>query len=123
MRNTTLRLLVVLLLTLPPLFLVNSARADDGLDLMNIPYYLAEKFGVSVFIGGLIATLILMLIVLLPVGMLVRSQLVIVSLVLVLMGVTVALGWLPVYIFFAFSFTLALLFSDKILKVFRSGNK
>lgn len=120
MRKTTLLMLSVLLLTLPPFFLIGSARADDGLDLMNIPYYLAEKFGVSVFIGGLIATLILMLIVLVPIGMLVRSALVITALTIVLMGVVVALGWLPVYIFFVYSFTLALLFSDKILKVFRT---
>ena len=123
MRNTTLRLLSVLLLTLPPFFCISSARADDGFNLMDVPIYLADKFGVSVFIGGLIATFILMLIVLLPVGMLVRSQFVIIALSLTLMGISVALGWFPVYIFFIYSFTLAVMFSDKVLKMFRSGNK
>lgn len=112
-------MLSVLLLTLPPFFLINSAHADADFNLMDIPIYLGEKFGVSTFIGGLIASLILQLIVLLPVGMLIKGKhtpIVITMIGMTLMGVTVALGWFPVYIFAVLTLVIALIFGRDIVK-------
>lgn len=116
-KNTTLLLGLFLLLTLPPLF-VEVAHAEDEAEvsLYDIPLKLGEALGISTFAGGLLATVILLLIIMLPSGMLIRGKHAVLFMVIegnALYGFCVAVAWLPAWSLLILVFILALLFAKK----------
>ncbi len=115
--KTTLRILV-LVSSLSPLFLIQTAYCGESINLFDIPEALGEKLGVDAFAGGLLASAILILIFILPTTMLLRGSrhttLIVMALLIFLYGFCVAISWIPVWTVIVFTFILSLLFAKDI---------
>jgi len=117
MRKTTLLMCLVLLSALSPFF-VQLAYAEDEnpINLLQIPQGLADKFGISVFAGGLLATSILILIWVVPTAMLIRGKhatLVVLTEIISLFSFSIAIGWIPAWLLIILVFLVALLFGKR----------
>lgn len=112
-----LLVLACLLLFVSPVF----AASSDTVNLANFPQQLATALGVSLFVGQLLASTIILCLVLFPTMMIAgyfgRSGSVFPAILIVglsMMGVCVALTWLPVWLFAIVALLTGLLFADKI---------
>jgi len=125
--KTTLLMLLVSLFALSQLpFFVQVAYAREEISLMDIPELLGEAFGVSTFAGGLIASLIFSVMVLLPSGMLIRGRHA--SLVMIIEGlgvfaICIAIAWLPLFLIIVLCMIIALLFSGNVRDWLSGGGK
>lgn len=94
--------------------------ADNGTDLnlSSFPQALADKLSISAFAGGIIASLILLLMFTLPVALFSKGNLILVLFVgFATFGACVALTWLPFWFLIIIVFVVAVLFSQKIGKM------
>ena len=89
---------------------------SEGINLTDIPIRLAEGINVDVFCGGLICSLILMLILVLPMVIVVRgkhgSLFLEVGAILMIMGICIGIGWLPIWFLLIIALVSALMISD-----------
>ena len=93
---------------LPFLFLFSllatvATVSADTFDLMEVPTYIDNQFGCGEFVGGLIASVFLLLLTLIPVIILTRGRSQMYGLY-VLVGLSVlaplvGLGWFPVWLY------------------------
>lgn len=100
-----------------------SPPSSDVVNLAMFPNQLALNLGVSLFVGQLLASTILLCLFLFPTMMIAgyfgRSGSVFPAILIVglsIMGVCVALTWLPVWVFAIVALLIGLLFADKITK-------
>lgn len=87
--------------SLSPLFFLAPIKAEQ-IDLTTIPQFLADQLGIPLFAGQILASIILMLIILLPVTILTRSKkagfLPELAFSLGVLSLCIALGWLPLFV-------------------------
>ena len=124
------RLILILLLTLliMPVSMVHAIDEAEVVNLGDFPQKLADALNVSLFVGKLLASLILMSLFLFP-SMLIAGYFggagaVLYSLIFVGLGssgVCVALGWLPAWIYLVTCLLIALMFSSKMRELIRGG--
>jgi hypothetical protein len=108
-------------LSIIPLFLFfRSLVGQTDINLMDIPTFLAERLGISVFAAGLLASGVVILLPIIIISILTRGKGFIMQLMvtLVFLGLDVAVGWLPVWLFaiviLLIAFGFASFMSDKI---------
>jgi len=125
MRKTALLLLVALLSALSQLpFFVKVAYAESEINLMDIPELLGEKLGINAFAGGLLASIILLAIVVLPCAMLIRGKhagIVTILFGMCILGFSVAVGWFPVWLFGILILILALGYAKTFSEMIAGG--
>lgn len=97
---------------------LNIAYAGDEIDITEIPARFGDMLGTTEFVGGLIASAIFLCMFLFPAMFLARGRTsqtyVILFLGITVLGICVALTWLPVFIFFVLCLLIGLLFAGKI---------
>ena len=105
-------ILVVFMLTA----VVNVAYAtEDAINLTEFPKQLAETLNIIEFAGGVLATLILMSLFLLPAMILARKNYMLhLTFVLSVMCFAIAVGWLPVWLLLLTVMVVAALWSGKV---------
>jgi len=95
------------------------------LDLPNIPTALAERFGVNVFVAGLIVSAVLIIFTVMLIGFVMRRgkglTYGVIGCELVVVAVTVALGWMPVYVMILLILVIAVLYAGVITKTLGGG--
>ena len=105
-----------------PLFLlltltfVNVAYAVEGDDI-NLGTFddaLAERFGTSVFAGGILATTILALMFLIPVAVYSKTFLPPTIIGILTIGFGIAVGWLDIFFLLVVVLVIALMFAGKM---------
>lgn len=95
---------------------VSSAYALEGddINLQTFDDALAERFGISVFAGGILATTILGVMFLIPIAVYTKTVLPPIIVTLLILGFGVAVGWLDVFFMLATTLVIALMFAGKM---------
>jgi hypothetical protein len=104
------------------------ASDDETVNLADFPQKLADALNVSLFVGQLLASLILMSLFLFP-AMLIAGYFggpgaVLYTLIFVGLGssgVCVALGWLPMWLYLVMCLLIALMFAGKMREIITGG--
>jgi len=113
---------VVLVIASFTIFLALSpfTYATDPLNLTDFPTYLSDQLLITPFQGGLLATLILAFLSLLPLVYLSRSRngSVIIIVGMVITGFCASIGWLPVWVLAVITLLLALGLAKKLTDMF-----
>jgi len=94
--------------------MVNRAYAQDEIDLSTFPQGLADTLNISLFAGQLLASVIMMLIFMLPVVVYTKTLLPPLFVGLLTLGFCIALGYLPVWFLLIISMLIAVLWGSKI---------
>lgn len=106
--------------------LISPVFAQADVNLLDIPAQLGERLGVSTFAGGLIASAILFMMAIMPMALISRKRGTgfIAELVVgfVVMGVCIAIDWLPYWFLLIFSMIVALMFSGKMRDLITGGS-
>jgi len=114
-------------LVLIPLFflfiIINPVHAESEVNLLNIPEQLGIRLGVGTFAGGILASVILLMICVLPIALISRKRgtgSIMAELIvgLAVLGGCVAMAWFPVWIFILLILLISLFFSNKITGLF-----
>jgi len=72
--------------------------SDPDVDLLNLPHQIAIHLGISDFAGGLIASVIILMMISLPLAFL-KAKLILILLVDILaIAMLIGIGWLPIWI-------------------------
>lgn len=73
------------------------AEEQKQVDLTQIPYYLGVQLNVGTFAGGIIASGILLLVIILPILIITRGKGLFaqIAIIFIIMGAEIAIGWLP----------------------------
>lgn len=97
------------------LILIKTVYASD-VNLLDVDNYLGDALGVGTFAGGIFASIIFMMVCILPTALISRKTKVgfIPELVMgfISMGACIAVGWLPYWFLLIFSILIALLFAS-----------
>lgn len=102
------------------LFLIINPVKGDDVNLLDFPEKFGERLGISTFAAGLILSAILLMAVLLPLNLLVRSSgWLNIAIGFSLMGGLVAMTWLPVWVMLMIVLLVAGLYAHKIGKWLR----
>lgn len=96
--------------------LVAPVRAEGDVSLTDFPTKLAEQLGIDVFAGKILASVIILLLFLLPCFLLTRSQPAHLIVGMAGLGFCIAMGWLPIYIFAIIGLLIAFGFTKMIGK-------
>jgi len=101
--------------------LISRVYADSGdVDLLQLHVELGNRLGVGTFAGGLIASVILLMMTVFPTALINRSRkggggpMAELFIGMATLGLCVATTWFPIWIFVLLVFLIALMFSDKI---------
>lgn len=97
--------------------LIPIVHAEGGVSLTEFPTKLAEQLGTSSFVGNLIATGLMLMLFLMPTIIFVRGASQDKALLLVgivVLGISVGLGWLPFWFMVMLTFGIAVLFAKTI---------
>lgn len=82
--------------------LITVVRADT-FEIMEVPTYIDNQLGCGTFIGGMIASIVVLCLTLIPIIVLTRGSSRLMSLYMLVgfvdLGLVVALGWFPIWIF------------------------
>lgn len=90
------------------------AYAVDEVSLTDWPTYLATQLGISLFASQIMASVIVLALVLLPCMLLTKNIYAHIIFGICALGLTIALGWLPVYLFALISVALAIMLASKL---------
>jgi len=108
----------VLTVFLLSLFFVNIVHAQDEVDLSEFPTRLSEMLGINEFAGELLASTLLMALFLFPAMMIARGSAnqtyIILFVGFSVMGICIALGWLPYFMLLVIVLIVALMFAGKM---------
>jgi len=119
------------LLALIPLFflmLIMPVYAETQVNLLTLHEALGERLGVGTFAGGMIASAILLMMCILPVALINRSRkggggpIAELFLGIVVLGVCVAITWLPFWFLLILCLLIALMFSGKMRDYITGGS-
>lgn len=95
-------------------FLVETVYAPD-VNLQDVDNYLGAALGIGTFAGGIFASIIFMMVCILPTALISRKTRVgfLPELIMgfVSMGACIAIGWLPYWFLLIFSILIALMFA------------
>lgn len=94
---------------------------SETVDLTGFPQALANQLGISLFAGQMLASLIFLVLVMLPVLFFTRGKNIFATLIVGMssLGFCVALGWFPAWSLVMIVFITVLLFSTRILGIFQ----
>ena len=100
--------------------IVAPVHAARSFDVTEIPTYIDEQFGVGEFVGGLLASVVFLSILMLPIMYLTKGKAYSLYIVfgLSVLGVLVGLGWLPVWLYIIMLLMIALAFGRKLADLF-----
>jgi hypothetical protein len=90
------------------------AAEDDGVNFMDFPQYLSEAIGIPVFAAQLLISTILLFAVLLPCAIWAKSSLVAIIVGFSMMGILVALQWLPYWFLLLIALIVALIYAKEL---------
>jgi hypothetical protein len=90
------------------------AAEDDGVNIMDFPQYLSEAIGIPVFASQLLISTILLFAVLLPCAIWAKSSLLPIIVGFPMMGILVALQWLPIWFLLLISLIVALIYAKEL---------
>lgn len=93
------------------LFLINSAYAQDEIDLSTFPQGLADALNISDFAGGILATIIICLMFMLPVVVYTKTLIPPLLVGFLCMCFCVAIGYVSYWFLLTFVIVIALLLS------------
>ena len=98
------------------ILVITPVHAARSFDITEIPVLIDEQFGCGEFIGGLLASLALLSIVMLPLMYLTKGKAYGIYIIfgLSVLGVLVALGWAPVWLYIIIILALAIGFGRKL---------
>lgn len=115
MRKALIPLFLFLFLSL----IVVSVKADT-FDMMEVPSYLDSQFGCGEFIGGLIASIGVLMLTLFPVLIMTRGKQFTLYMVLffAVLAPLVGLGWFPIWLYIVLLLVIALGLGQKMADVF-----
>jgi len=101
------------------IILVAPVHAATSFDIMEVPTYIDEQFGCGEFVGGLLASLVLLSLILLPLMYLTKGKAYGIYIVfgLLVLAPLVGLGWLPVWLYIIIILALAIGFGRKLAEV------
>jgi len=109
------------------LFCVSSVSAESDIDISAIPQGLADKMGIPLFATQLLCSGILLLIFVMPVALIGRkksgSPIAELFVGFLILGVCIALGWLPVWLFLMLCLLVGLMFAGKMRDFLSGGGK
>lgn len=96
--------------------LVAPVHAARSFDIMEVPTLIDEQFGCGEFVGGLIASVVLLSLIMMPLMYLTKGKAYGIYIIfgLSLLGVLVGLGWLPVWLYIIIILALAIGFGRKL---------
>jgi len=99
---------------------ISPAYATGGFDVSSVPTYIDEQLGVGEFVGGLLASLVLLCIIMLPLMYLTKGKAYSVYIVfgLLTLAPLVGLGWLPVWLYIIIILLIALGFGKQLAGFF-----
>ena len=105
-------------LLLPFLFLaslINVVKADT-FDLMEVPNYLDTQLGVGVFIAGLLASIFILMITLLPIIIMTKGKnhTLYILVFFAVLAPLVGMGWFPVWLYIILVLAIALGLGEKV---------
>lgn len=111
MRKAIIPLFLFLFLSL----IVVTVKADT-FDIMSVPEYIDNQFGCGEFIGGLIASIAVLVITLLPIMVMTKGKQPTLYLVLffAVLAPLTGLGWFPVWLYIVLLIAIALGLGQKI---------
>lgn len=85
------------------------------LDLTTIPTQIGNAlFGGNAFVGGLVATVFLLLMCVMPIVIFSKNYMVLLTMTVLVLSIAVALTWLPYFTLIIIIFMLALLFASEM---------
>lgn len=104
------------------ILIIPSVYAAGSFEVSDVPSYLDEQLGCGEFVGGLIASVVLLCIVMLPTMYLTKGKAYSLYIIfgLLVLAPLVGLGWLPVWLYIIIILLIALGFG-KQLAVFFGG--
>ena len=102
------------------IILVAPVHAARSFDMMEVPTYIDEQFGCGEFVGGLLASLVLLAIILLPLMYLTKGKAYSIYILfgLLVLAPLVGLGWLPVWLYIIIILLIALGFGKQLAGFF-----
>lgn len=91
-------------------------------DIMEVPTYVNDQLGCGEFIAGLLVSLVIFSLIMLPTIYLTKGKAYSIYIVMgmVILAPLVAFGWFPIYIYIIIIFLLAFGFSSKLRDFFGS---
>lgn len=116
-------------LSLIPLFffillnLFSPVYATSDVNMSAIPSYLADKLSIPTFAGQILATTIILMITLLPIALIRHRRGFVVELVVgtVVLGFSIAIGWLPYWFLLVVCLLIAGMFAGNMRKWVTGG--
>lgn len=105
--------LILLVLIIPFVY----AEEEPNLDIMGLPQELANRLGMpdNVFAAGILLSTLVLVSIALTLALLKAGSLLILIVCFTSSGFLVAIGWLPVFLFFIALLLIAVLFGPKIV--------
>lgn len=113
MRKSFFILPFFLVLTLTLVNVVYAVEGDD-INLQTFDDALAERFGISVFAGGILATTILALMFLIPIAVYTKTLLPPMIIGILTIGFGIAVGWLDVFFMLIIILLIAFMFAGNM---------
>lgn len=102
---------------IPNVALVYGEDEGTDLDLSNFPEALADKFNISVFAGGILASVLLMVMFMMPVALWSRTIIPPLFVGVLTLGFAIGVGWLDYWFLLVLCLMVALMFASKIRTV------
>jgi len=93
---------------------VQAIEDDDVVDISKLPNKLAEAFNAPLFAGQILASAIPFGLICFPTFLLTKSPLAHVSAIILCLGFTIAIGWLPVWLFLILCLLIGLMFAGQM---------
>ena len=93
---------------------VYALEDDDVVDISKLPNKLAEALNAPLFAGQILASAIPFGLICFPTFLLTKSPLAHVSAIILCLGFTIAIGWLPVWLFLMLCLILGLMFAGQM---------
>jgi hypothetical protein len=104
-----LALLVIFVVMALPV--VHAVDPNDEVDLMNVPQKFADAFNIGLFPAQILTTSIIMMMFMLPIAIWSKSLIPPIFVGFIVMGLCVALTWLPVWFLVVTAMLVALMFA------------
>jgi len=97
---------------------VYALEDDDVVDISKLPNKLAEALNAPLFAGQILASAIPFCLICFPTFLLTKNTIAHISAIILCLGLTVALTWLPYWILIALALIIALMYANQIKSVY-----
>jgi len=97
---------------------VQAIEDDDVVDISKLPAKLAEALNMPLFAGQILASAIPFCIICFPTFLLTKNSIAHISSIILMLGLTVAFGWLPYWILLLLALIIAFMYANQLKGVF-----